>query len=104
MSRTMEWYGRTTSSFVRFPAECSCIWAECKCVHSNNVESGSVQTEAFNRGLQPGDQSILLEQDDLIAFVEEALKIIHEADEGQAMMQLISLKTRENHDRGTLAS
>ena len=60
-----------------------------QCVHGNNAESGSVQTEAFNRGLQPGDQSVLLEQDDLIAFVEEALKIIHEANEGQAMRQLI---------------
>ena len=41
MSRAMECRGRTTSSFVKFPAECSCIWAECKCVHSNNVESGT---------------------------------------------------------------
>ena len=52
-SRAMEWCGWTTSSFVKFPAECSCIWAECKCGHSKNVESDSVQTEAFNRGLQP---------------------------------------------------
>ena len=88
MSRAMEWCGRTTSSFVKFPAECSCIWAECKCGHSKNVESDSVQTEAFNRGLQPDEQSVLLEQDDLIAFVKEALKIIHEANEGQAMRQV----------------
>ena len=88
MGRAMEWCGRTTSSFVKFPAECSCIWAECKCGHSKNVESDSVQTEAFNRGLQPDEQSVLLEQNDLIAFVKEALKIIHEASEDQAMRQL----------------
>ena len=72
MCRAMEWCGRTTSSFVKFPAECSCIWAECKCGHSKNAESDSVQTEAFNRGLQPDEQSVLLVQDDLVAFVKRS--------------------------------
>ena len=56
---------------MKSPAECSCIF---------NQEA---------RGLQPDEQSVLLEQNDLIAFVKEALKIIHEANEGQAMRQLI---------------
>ena len=88
MSRAMEWCGRTISSFVKFPAECSCIWAECRRGHSKSTEKDSAQTEAFNRGLQPDEQSVFLVQDDLAAMVEEALQIIHEADEGQAMRQL----------------
>ena len=88
MIRTIEWCGWTTSSFVKFPADCSRIWAECRCGHSKNAESDSVRTEAFNRGLQPDEQNVLLVQNDLIAFVKEALKIIHEANKGQAMRQL----------------
>ena len=49
MSRTMEWCGWTTSSFEEFPAECSCIWAECKCGHSKHVKSEIVQTEVCNQ-------------------------------------------------------
>ncbi len=97
MSRTMEWRGRTTSSFAKFPAECSCIWAECRRGHSKSAEKDSAQTEAFNRGLQPDEQSVLLVQDDLVAFVKEALKIIHETYEGQAMRQVTIVETRENH-------
>ena len=68
MCRAMEWCGRTPSSFAKSPAECSCIWAEYKCGQSKNVGSDSAQTEAFNRGLQPDKQSVLLEQNDLVAF------------------------------------
>ena len=38
--------------------------------------------------MSTAEQSVLLEQSDLSAFVKEALKIIHEANEGQAMRQL----------------
>ena len=150
MSRAMEWCGWTTSSFEKFPAECRCVWAECKCGHSKDVRLESVQTEVFNQmrraqatwialdcrtltkadivppsqqhhyepeapplrsaedlwgrtrleasgsstgwwahqPLSAAEQSVLLEQNDLIAFVEEALKIIHEANEGEAIRQL----------------
>ena len=49
MSRTMVWRGWTTSSFGKFLAEYSCIWAECKCRHSKHVESETVQTEVFSQ-------------------------------------------------------
>ena len=88
MSRAMKWCGWTTSSFVKFLAECCCIWAKCKCGHCRNVESGNVQTEAFNRGLHPDEQSVFLEQSDLTTFGEEIPNIIHEASEGQAIRQL----------------
>ena len=83
----MEWCGRTTSSFAKFPAECSCIWAECRREHIRNADKESAQTEASNRGLQPDEQSVLQVQGDLVAFVKEALEIIHRASEGQAMRQ-----------------
>ena len=38
--------------------------------------------------MSAAEQTVLLEQNDLIAFDEEALKIIHEANEGQAVRQL----------------
>ena len=149
MSRAMEWCGWTTSSFEKVPAECGCIWAECKCGKSKDVKLESVQTEVFNQmrraqatwialdcrtltkasipipgqkhppkplrsaedlwgkarlepsssstgvqqtqGNEPlsaAERSLLLEQNDLIAFVEEALKIIHEANEGAEVRQL----------------
>ena len=88
MSRAMKWCGWTTSSFVKFLAECCCIWAKCKCGHCRNVESGNVQTEAFNRGLHPDEQSVLVEQSDLTTFGEEIPNIIHRANEGQAIRQL----------------
>ena len=88
MCRAMEWCGRNPISFARSHAECSCIWAEYKCGQSKNVGSDSAQTEAFNRGLQPDKQSVLLEQNDLVAFGKEALKIIHKANQGQALRQL----------------
>ena len=88
MCRAMEWCGRNPSSFVKSPAECSCIWAECKCGQNKSGESDSVQTEAFNRGLQPDEQSVLLEQNDLCAFGREALKIVHKANQGQALREL----------------
>ena len=88
MSRAMRWCGWTTSSFVKFLAECCCIWAKCKFGHCRNVESASVQTEAFNRGLHPDEQSAFLVQNDLTPFGEETPNIIHEANEGQAMRQL----------------
>ena len=56
--------------------------------HCRNVESASVQTEAFNRGLHPDEQSAFLVQNDLTTFGEETPNIIHEANEGQAMRQL----------------
>ena len=49
MSRAMEWCSWTTSSFEKFPAECGCIWAECKCGKSKDVKLESVQTEVFNQ-------------------------------------------------------
>ena len=88
MSRAMRWCGWTTSSCVKFLAECCCIWAQCKFGHCRNVESASVQTEAFNRGLHPDEQSAFLVQNDLPTFGEETPNIIHEANEGQAMRQL----------------
>ena len=88
MCRGMELCGRTPSSFVMSPAECSCSWADCKCRQDKGGASDSVQTEAFNRGLQPDDQSVLLEQNDLCAFDREALKIIHKANQSQALRQL----------------
>ena len=48
MSRAMEWCGWTTSSFEKFPADCSCSWAECRCGKSKDVRLESVQTEAFS--------------------------------------------------------
>ena len=149
MSRAMEWCGWTTSSFEKFPADCSCSWAECRCGKSKDVRLESVQTEAFSEmrraqatwialdchtltkaniptcgqqhhheashtplrsaedlwgkaRLEPSsnstdwgppplsaeERSQLLEQNELIAFVEEALKVIHEANEGQNIRQL----------------
>ena len=88
MCRAMEWCGRTPSSFTKSPAECSCIWAEYKCGQSKNGGSDSAQTEAFNRGLQPDMQSVLLEQNDLVTVGKEDLKIIHKANQGQALRQL----------------
>ena len=87
MSRTMEWCGWTISSFVKFPAECGCIWAGCRRGHTR-VPRRTSHTEACNRGLQPDEQSVFLVQDDLAAMVKEALKIIYEADEDQTMRQL----------------
>ena len=52
MIRAMEWCGWTTSSFVKFPADCSRIWAECKCGHKKNKKRCQVGQRA-NRGLQP---------------------------------------------------
>ena len=66
----MEWCGRTPSSFVKSPAECSCIF---------NQEA---------RGLQPDEQRVLLKQSDLITFGKEALKITHKVNQGQALRQL----------------
>ncbi len=88
MCRTMEWCGWTPSSFAKSPAECSCIWAEDKCGQSKNVRSNSAQTEAVNRSLQPDKQSAFLEQNDLFAFGKEALKVLHEANQDQALLQL----------------
>ena len=52
-----------------------------------SFKSDSVQTEAFNRGLQPDEQSVPLEQNDLCAFGRKAPKIIHEASQGQTLRQ-----------------
>ena len=49
MSRAMEWCGWTISPFEKFPAECGCVWAECKCGKDKDVKLESVQTEVFNQ-------------------------------------------------------
>ncbi len=49
MSRAMEWCGWTTSSFEKFPAECRCIWAECKCGHSKDVRSEACRSRSSTR-------------------------------------------------------
>ena len=57
-----------------------------------------------NQPLSAAERSLLLEQNESIAFVEEALKIIHEARKAQKYDNWASSRTRGSRGRGILIS
>ena len=70
MSRAMECRGRTTSSFVKSPAECSASGSSASAYIAIMPSQAACRLRLQPRH-PPGDQSVLVEQDDLITFVEK---------------------------------
>ena len=70
MSRAMECRGRTTSSFVKSPAECSASGSSASAYIATMPSRAACKLRLQPRH-PPGDQSVLVEQDDLITFVEK---------------------------------